>query len=482
MASGSSSSLAPTGSLWPVLAQQTGRYNVSKRVQPSHSIIEPGMFLSSRDIVPRYLPEQWSPHVHPEGQIYFSRSITLRVVTDSYMYTPSIAEKVTYWVSNIEKRAADRGFVLSDTVELYIQIDDEDCNYYLADHATHTIFWLDEYETSELGLLPVVSSSHLKLALEEQYWSHVENHSMHFGGLPTKSINDLILVFSHAIGDHMTSPSSTFPYDVDECQKFLTLLNNSRAHIHEGHITTVVARLWSMITMSRFYTHHGEEQARLSRDTPILVDNDNEIRWTERVISLVTFKSSTTYLKSLNQIWTDHFVYAMDWNPFMARCIRGWQTTFQSALSILLLHVLLLFFPVLPELLVISAALLFASMVTSVLLVYRHEGLETGGAPVAHAYLTGVCSKRFKFQLVALAFSLPNTFYLLGLITFFLHGIVLINGALSSNLSIACLAVVVVLVVAFQCATSQSRLPRLRFSQLYPRFLKSKAQESDSIV
>ncbi|EDR04691.1 uncharacterized protein LACBIDRAFT_330266 [Laccaria bicolor S238N-H82] len=94
---------------------------------------------------------------------------------------------------------------------------------------------------------------------------------------------------------------------------------------------------------------------------------------------------------------------------------------------------------------------------TFVLLVYRHEGLETGGAPVAHAYLTGV-SKRFKFQLVALALSLPNTFHLLGLITFFLHGIFLINGALPSNLSIGCLAVVVVLVVAFQCATSQNTL------------------------
>src|ERR1700687_1475561 len=147
--------------------------------------------------------------------------------------------------------------------------------------------------------------------------------------------------------------------------------------------------------MSRFYTHHGEEHARSSHGTPILVDNDNEICWTERVsMSLVTYKSSTT----LNQIWTDHFVYAIDWNSFMARCIQGWQTTFQSvrpfivlvenvsdsyATGALLLHVLLLFFPVLPELFVISAALLFASMATSVLLVYCKEGLKTDGAPVA---------------------------------------------------------------------------------------------------
>jgi hypothetical protein len=29
------------------------------------------------------------------------------------------------------------------------------------DHVARTLFWLDAYDTSELGILPVVSSSHL---------------------------------------------------------------------------------------------------------------------------------------------------------------------------------------------------------------------------------------------------------------------------------------------------------------------------------
>jgi len=41
----------------------------------------------------RYLQEQWSMHVHPKGQIYFSRSIALCVVKDLYIYTPVLGFK-----------------------------------------------------------------------------------------------------------------------------------------------------------------------------------------------------------------------------------------------------------------------------------------------------------------------------------------------------------------------------------------------------
>ena len=70
---------------------------------------------------------------------------------------------------------------------------------------------------------------------------------MHFGGLPQKAIDDLILVFLHAHGgqsfqnqialffrplidllDNLTSNLSTFPYTATQCEKFLELLNMSR--------------------------------------------------------------------------------------------------------------------------------------------------------------------------------------------------------------------------------------------------------------
>lgn len=77
------------------------------------------------------------------------------------MYTPEIGEKTCGWAAEAEKQFGDKGFILTDSIELYLQVDDEDCNYYFIDRATQTVFWLEEYETSELGLHPVISPSHL---------------------------------------------------------------------------------------------------------------------------------------------------------------------------------------------------------------------------------------------------------------------------------------------------------------------------------
>jgi hypothetical protein len=77
------------------------------------------------------------------------------------LYKSEIADKIVSWVQHIEKEAESKGFALSDTVELYVQLEEGDCNYYFADHAARTLFWLDDYDTTELGLLPVVSPSHL---------------------------------------------------------------------------------------------------------------------------------------------------------------------------------------------------------------------------------------------------------------------------------------------------------------------------------
>jgi hypothetical protein len=99
--------------------------------------------------------------VHPEGKIYFHRDAGLRVVTESYLYNPSVAEGICSWVLEIEEQASKKGFVFTNHTELFLQLDGNDCNYYFVDHDVQTIFWLDAYDTSELGILPVVSPSHL---------------------------------------------------------------------------------------------------------------------------------------------------------------------------------------------------------------------------------------------------------------------------------------------------------------------------------
>jgi predicted regulator of Ras-like GTPase activity (Roadblock/LC7/MglB family) len=107
------------------------------------------------------LPPQWFTYIHPEGKEYFYRNSGLRVVTEARMYDRKTADKVCAWATEVEKRAENQEFTFHNNTELFLEIDGNDCSYYIVDRTTAAIFWLTEYTTTELGLKPVVSDSHL---------------------------------------------------------------------------------------------------------------------------------------------------------------------------------------------------------------------------------------------------------------------------------------------------------------------------------
>lgn len=49
----------------------------------------------------------------------------------------------------------------SNTLEIFIKIDDDDCDYYIVDFERQTIFWLTTVGTEELGISAAASQSHL---------------------------------------------------------------------------------------------------------------------------------------------------------------------------------------------------------------------------------------------------------------------------------------------------------------------------------
>jgi hypothetical protein len=107
------------------------------------------------------LPQQWSACIQPEGKEYFYRDSGLPVVTEARMYDPNIANKVCAWATEVETQARNQGLEIEKILELFLEIDENNCSYYLVDRGTATIFWLTEYSTTELGLQPAVSDSHL---------------------------------------------------------------------------------------------------------------------------------------------------------------------------------------------------------------------------------------------------------------------------------------------------------------------------------
>ncbi|KAF7357134.1 hypothetical protein MSAN_01307800 [Mycena sanguinolenta] len=112
--------------------------------------------------------------------------------------------------------------------------------YYLVDHSTHAESWLENIDTDDLGLPPVVSISQLNILCEELYWNHVEFFPMH-SSLSREILDSLICVFTHAICDQMTSRVSTFPYSKQDCEAFVSVLKNSRDHLSDGNIICTIA-------------------------------------------------------------------------------------------------------------------------------------------------------------------------------------------------------------------------------------------------
>lgn len=149
---------------------------------------------------PRYLPLGWSSHIHPEGQLFFSCDAPLKIVTEEHLYTPEILERVLHWTQEIDHAIRRSGIPSSDNFELSLALDADDessCLYYFVDHSTRSTFWLEPIPTTLLGMSPVVSTSHLKLALEEQYWNHVEYFPTQLKASNIRAVDDLISVFTH---------------------------------------------------------------------------------------------------------------------------------------------------------------------------------------------------------------------------------------------------------------------------------------------
>ncbi|CAK5274682.1 unnamed protein product [Mycena citricolor] len=396
------------GSLRPITSNETGRYERGGFADPANVTIPSGTFFSSRKPEPEYLPAQWCNAIHPEGQLYFFRQGTLRVVTEAHLYDQDNMARVLGWVERIERLAAQRAFPISDANELFIKLEGDDCEYYLVDHATRALAWLEDVQTEDLGLPPVVSTSQLGILLEELYWSHVEHFPMHLGGLPEQVIDSLTCVLTHAICDQMTSRVSTFPYSKQDCEAFLRLLQSCKSHSLDGSIVCMIARIWSLVCRNRYLTQYGQEHSRLSRDQAVLFDPETPNQWLSIITARCSFGVSDRYLAKLDAVFVDHVVYTEQWSETVADFLKGWRASALAAFFALMLH--LFFIPgSLSPLIVVSAVLFGASLLTSALLIHRFDQLEGISATEAMNYLESILSPTFHFQLVALMLALPQT-------------------------------------------------------------------------
>ncbi|KAJ7081755.1 hypothetical protein C8R44DRAFT_823400 [Mycena epipterygia] len=447
-----------TGSLRPTTSYYTGRYDNSTLVEPFSVEISPGLFTTSQDPEPEYLPPLWSAHVHPEGQLYFCRQGPLRVVTEAYLYRAETLENVCCWIDHIQQILSNTQPRVSGAIELFIKLEEENCAYYFVDHATRAQFWLESSSTDELGQPPVISISQLKVVLGELYWIHIEHFPMHLEPLSIQTLDEIIAIFSHGLCDQMTSRVSTFLYTAQDCNAFITILQGCRGNMANGHTTWIIGmRLWSVIDHNKYITHYGQEHSRLSRDQSILFDPEQKHPWISILMGYLTFKTSDIYLTRLDDVFVDHIVYVDQWSQFMSDCLQDCRRSLFGALSGLLLHLpfLVLNFPS-PALLTASVAVFGSGLTSSILLGHKYEPMQGLSATDAMTYLDTVHSPVFKFQAVAFIFSLPKVLHLWGCVLFLANCLLVVAEYLGFGMAMGFTALSVSLILAHCHTTSEA--------------------------
>jgi hypothetical protein len=94
--------------------------------------------------------------VHPEGKRYAHNKSEegLSVVTEADVVDSGVAEQIDGWRAFILARATEENIRLSEFSDLFLEVEPNtgDCNYWFADHAQRSIFWLHPVDTQAVGL------------------------------------------------------------------------------------------------------------------------------------------------------------------------------------------------------------------------------------------------------------------------------------------------------------------------------------------
>ncbi|KAF4583377.1 WW domain-containing protein [Pleurotus pulmonarius] len=444
------------GTLRPVTSVTTERYNKISSVELSKWIIPAGLGRFDREDTPTYLPEGWASYVHPEGQLYFCRHSTPVIVTEAYLYNSENMQKVFFWLKCIEALCEERQIVVHPGIELFIQLEESGCAYYFVDHLSKTEFWLDQFDTDEMGLPQVASEEHLKLALNEHYWSHVEYFPAHFGGLEESTVNELISVFSHATLDRMTSVVSTFPYTPKDCRKYIDLLKTAREDTQDMYNICVIARLWVLIMNHRFTTHHGQESSRLSRTQSILAPKQYTPNFVSRAMSHLTLGISDVYTRKLDEVFVDDLVYTEQWHQLMQSNTKDWKASLQISTLLLFAHIIHCIIPGVPSLGLLSAIVLCTSVLSASLLLIQHRHLLDTTAIHAADHLLAIRSQKYGFKIAGMLSALPAVLNIYGAALFLAHGLALVALRLHPGVA----AAIAIFIAIFAWCASRMLVPR----------------------
>ncbi|KIM86765.1 hypothetical protein PILCRDRAFT_816011 [Piloderma croceum F 1598] len=323
----------PLRTVVPICAASVQRWN-RKIVVPTditYCIVDPLKFKFNDDV----LPLGWISYTHPEGARYFFHE-EKRIYTDANLYDPEelviITESANQILTDLNNKAMDDKVTLPTDVELVLEIHAQGtemvCGYYLVEHSSRCLFWLEAFDAEEIcnEIKAVVSLSHLRYEIESQYWTHWELFPNN-REITLDLVDELRDIALHAASDTLTSRTSTALWNTEQNQIILNLMDNINLFSgkRRGYSACVVGRMMRNLTHNQFVHLYGQRGARLDRDQSVYSATVKSRSLLVINLSPLLFWAPETHLQALENIWVDHLVDINSWTQFNKKLIAEWK-------------------------------------------------------------------------------------------------------------------------------------------------------------
>ncbi|KAJ7269953.1 hypothetical protein C8J57DRAFT_1509064 [Mycena rebaudengoi] len=317
--------------IFPGVPQSVRRYNRKQAVPDKASDFTiPPLRMDSPD--PPDIPAGWTPYLHPEGAQYFHHQ-EKRIFTDVNLFDPDLHAFIVENIDKIYDVLRVNGIELAAGVDLvldeYVYTDgSRGCEYYFVHHKLRTVFWVDPVDAS---LFPVAqelkgmkTQSHIGLELRAQYWYHCELFPSSLE-VTREIVDELRDVVLHALGDLVTSKTSTVSWKVEDLCRMLKLTDGFAKNIGNKFwgSSCLIGRLMFFFARARVYNFHGEPEARLDVDQSVY-DTVRKRTMFINILSPLLFYAPDVHLVGLQTIYTDGLIRHRGWTDFIQRLNNEW--------------------------------------------------------------------------------------------------------------------------------------------------------------
>lgn len=385
-----------------------------------------------------WLSGDWKSCIHPEGALYLYN-------TTRKTFTEAILDETTFdmlagCVDGLYDMAANSASPEAADIELVVQLWPTDgemtCQYYFVDHSARTLFWLHDNREGIMnifsGLRGVHDPSHIRFALESEYWTHCErypNHKMD----RVKLLKELREVVMHASAEIITSDMSLSPFDADELSRILELINHLRENAEENdfpHSTCIIARFMHYFYRAKFFNFCGLPCARLDADKSVYEEDTGFhplISPLSLVFEAMLFWAPQAHLKDIRRVWVDECINTPRWKDFNRKLMTEW--TGITIYSTVMLAVDVSFLAV-PNVNIsqsqstgiiatyLSIVFITGSLIASVLLARQNQRYGFESADKAAEFLSNLTGTFFGVKALATVHSLPYAMLMWGMIYF----------------------------------------------------------------